>query len=119
MDNGQKDIVLFQTQRAFTVACKRFLCLLEDLKNEHKIHFSKLKGALPDPYESLIDQADYFDNDKYSYLRKKVFDIGGDCNRELQDELNKFRMELIRNESVQQTRSKGQEKQPDWKESKY
>lgn len=93
---NQNEIILFQTQRLFTLMSKRFLCLLQDLQVEHEIHFNKLKDNLPFSYESLINQADYFSPDKYSYLRKKVFDIGGDCNRELQSEIDKYEIILKR-----------------------
>jgi len=105
MDNRHKDIILFQTQRLFTVLCKSFLNILESLQIEHQIHFSKLRDALPPNYQSLITQADYFDKDKFSYLRKLVFDRGGECNRELQGEIDKYRLELIRE------KEKGQDKE--------
>jgi len=114
MENGQKEVILFQSQRAFTVVSKRILCLLEDLRAEHEIHFNKLKDALPYEFESLINQADYFDQTKYSYLRKKVFDITGESKRELEEEINKCKLELIK-----ENRNEIKQKEPAWKESKY
>ena len=54
---------------------KSFLVLIEDLQNDHSLHFAKLKKALPDKYENVIDQANYFDEDKLQYLRKKILDM--------------------------------------------
>lgn len=97
MEKGEKDILIFQAERTFGVLCKRFLSLLEDLQVEHEIHFNKLKYNLPNEYLNLIDQADYFSNQKYSHLRKKVFDAGGDLRRELVDEINKFNIQIKEN----------------------
>ena len=50
---------------------KSFLILLEDLKTDHDIHFCKLRKNLPE-HKALIEQADYFDEKKMQYLRKKI-----------------------------------------------
>ena len=60
---------------------KSFLILIEDLNKDHVINFSKLREALPEEYSSLIDQADYFDQHKLQYLRKKILDMGNETIR--------------------------------------
>ena len=57
---------------------KSFLVLIEDLNKDHLINFHKLKKNLPEKYAPLIDQADYFDQHKLQYLRKKILDMGND-----------------------------------------
>ena len=62
---------------------------MEDLHTEHQIAFSKLKKNLPDEV-ALIDQADYFGQDKLQYLRKKILDMGNETVRESNTNLEKF-----------------------------
>ena len=73
------------TKRLF----KAFLVLLEDLKTEHDINFSKLRRNLQE-HKNLIDQANYLDDQKMQYLRKKVLDIGNENIRTNEDDLEKF-----------------------------
>ena len=73
------------TKRLF----KSFLILLEDLKTEHEIHFCKLRKNLPQ-HKELIEQADYFDDQKMQYLRKKILDTGNENIRTNDDDLEKF-----------------------------
>lgn len=69
---------------------KSFLVVLEDLKNDHEIHFKKLKKSLPLEYHNLVSQADYFDDEKMQYLRKKVLDSGNNSMRDQNEDLQKF-----------------------------
>lgn len=69
---------------------KSFLCILEDLQQDHFQNFNKLKKHLPAKYHDIIDQADYFNNDKMLYLRKKVLDAGNDSLRNQNEDLEKF-----------------------------
>lgn len=68
---------------------KSFLILIEDLHKEHEINFNKLKESLPEN-EDLIVQADYFDDDKLRYLRKKVLDMGNEVIRNNSSDLENF-----------------------------
>jgi len=72
---------------------KTFLILLEDLKTEHEISFCKLHKSLPE-HKALLEQADYFGEDKMQYLRKKVLDMGNDNIRSNDDDLEKFTIEF-------------------------
>ena len=65
------------------------LILIEDLHKEHEINFNKLKESLPEN-EDLIVQADYFDDDKLRYLRKKVLDMGNEVIRNNSIDLENF-----------------------------
>lgn len=69
---------------------KGFLVLLEDLQKEHSIHFSKLEKNLPKEYSSLIEQANYFDEDKMQHLRKKILDIGNETLRAIDSEMEEY-----------------------------
>jgi hypothetical protein len=69
---------------------KSFLILIEDLHKDHEINFKKLKKALPQEFESIIDQADYFDHKKLQYLRKKILDMGNETIRETESNFENF-----------------------------
>ena len=60
---------------------------------EHEISFCKLLRNLPE-HKALIEQADYFGEDKMQYLRKKVLDMGNDNIRNNDDDLEKFTIEF-------------------------
>ena len=68
---------------------KSFLVLIEDLHKEHEINFSKLKDSLPED-QRLIVQADYFDEEKLKYLRKKILDMGNEVIRNNDSEIENF-----------------------------
>lgn len=69
---------------------KSFLVLIEDLHKEHEINFKKLKKSLPEEHHDLLDQADYFDNQKLQYLRKKILDMGNETIRETESNFENF-----------------------------
>ena len=77
-------------QRNTVSLFKGFLIMLEDLQKEHQIHFSKLKRNLPEGCLPVIEQADYFDEDKLQHLRKRTLDIGNETIRSLECELENF-----------------------------
>jgi hypothetical protein len=68
---------------------KNFLVLVEDLHADNEICFAKLKRHLPE-HTALIDQANYFDDRKMQYLRKKILDIGNESIRQSETNLEKF-----------------------------
>ena len=63
--------------------------LIEDLHTENQISFHKLKKHLPE-HSDLLDQANYFDEEKMQYLRKKILDMGNESIRGSQNDLEKF-----------------------------
>jgi len=72
---------------------KSFLVLLEDLHTENQISFHKLKKHLPE-HVDLIDQANYFDQEKMQYLRKKILDLGNESIRSSENDLEKFNVKF-------------------------
>lgn len=69
------------------------MVLIEDLHSENQITFHKLKKHLPE-HSDIIDQANYFDQDKMQYLRKKILDMGNESIRGSNDDLEKFIVEF-------------------------
>ena len=91
--NCLNDLLEFQIQRNVVNLYKQYLIMLEDLEEEHRRTFAKLKINNPE-LESLISQIDYFDQAKMDYLRKKVLDGGNHCVREIKTELEKFNVTI-------------------------
>jgi len=69
---------------------KRFLELLEDLQEEHKIHFRKLRENMPEEFGAVVAQADYFTDSKMKHLRKRVLDCGNDAVRKIDGRLTHY-----------------------------
>lgn len=72
------------------VLFKSFLILIEDLHQDHIINFKKLRDALPKEYHALLNQADYFDQYKLQYLRKKILDMGNESIRDTENTFEDF-----------------------------
>lgn len=81
-------------ERNTTTLFKGFLMMLEDLQKEHEINFSKLRKNLPVEYAAVIEQADYFDDEKVQHLRKRTLDIGNEAIRGMQGGLENFTIDF-------------------------
>ena len=71
---------------------KDFLKIIEDLKEEHEAHFERLRDNIPEEFWPIIDQADYFDERKGKWLRKRVLDLGNESLRRSEEDLDKVVM---------------------------
>ena len=87
------ELLEFQINRNVVNLYKNYLTMLEDLEVERQRVFHKLKRALPSEVE-LLEQAEYLDQAKMDYLRKKVLDSGNHCFREIKTELEKFKVTI-------------------------
>lgn len=65
--------------------------MMEDMHDQHDNNFRKLKQALPEEID-LIDQADYWDDSRMDYLRKKILDKGNDSLREIISQIEQFNL---------------------------
>ena len=88
-----KELLEFQVNRNIINLYKSFLIILEDMQDEHRNNFNKLKNAMPENNE-LISQADYWDESKMEYIRKKVLDQGNSTQREIIGQLEKFNLTI-------------------------
>lgn len=94
MEKGKiKELLEFQINRNIINLYKSFLIALEDMHDQHAANFNKLKTALPEN-KDLIDQADYWDDDRMDFLRKRVLDQGNDAKREILGQLEKFNLTI-------------------------
>jgi ribonucleotide reductase alpha subunit len=87
--NAEK-VLLERNKRNIKILFKSFLVLLEDLHKEHEINFSKLEDNIPEKYKSIVSQANYFDEEKLKYIRKKVLDMGNEMIRDNDNNLEHF-----------------------------
>ena len=86
-----KKLLLFQTNRCIVNFYKNHLSMLESLQKEHT---SMLKKVGSETSSEFAKNIDYFDKDKYNYLRKKTLDLGNDILRELENNLNIFEIRI-------------------------
>ena len=75
-----REFIIFQIHRNIVNLYKRYISLTEDLRDEHSRFIKKLEAHIP-PEE--LKQLDYFSDKKYSYVRKKILDIGNESARDL------------------------------------
>jgi hypothetical protein len=55
--------------------------LIEDLKFEHDQYREKLLQHISIDYHPVINSAEYFDDKKMQWLRKRILDIGNEALR--------------------------------------
>ena len=79
---NERELLEFQVLRTITNLYKGFLGTVEELSQDHKLQFDKLKKAIPE-HEKILVQAEYLDEAQLNYLRKKILDSGNDARREL------------------------------------
>lgn len=92
MEQGKlKELLEFQINRNIINLYKHFLIIIEDVQDQHKNNFEKLKTALPEN-EQLISQADYFDDSRMEFIRKQILDLGNDARREIINQLEQFNL---------------------------
>ena len=65
--------------------------MLEGLQREHAAMLKKVEGETSKDFSKNID---YFDDEKYNYLRKKTLDLGNDILRELENNLEMFEIKV-------------------------
>jgi len=69
--------------------------IIEELKFEHDQYLKKIKTEVPSEYHNVIDNADTFDEEKMSRIRKRVLDIGNETIRSLDNELEDFTVNFV------------------------
>ena len=93
-DPKLKEFLLFQVHRNITSLYKRYLNLIEDIQEEHINMLNKLNKKID---QETLKNIDYFVDNKYNYLRKKILDLGNETSREIIKNFDLLNIE-IRNE---------------------
>ena len=94
MDNNEdklKSFVYFQIQRNIITLYKKYINLIEDLQEDHINMLNKLNSKID---LQTLKNVDYFDENKYNYIRKKILDIGNEVIREIEKNLEKLNFTL-------------------------
>ena len=79
-----KELLAFQINRGIINLYKKYFLIIQDLKQEHEVLLEKVAQETSPDFPKKID---YFTEDKYNYIRKKILDAGNDSIRELEKTL--------------------------------
>ena len=79
-DEKLKEYIKFQYNRNITSLYKKYFEMIDDLKHEHE---AMLKKVSEKTSEDFVKNIDYFNDDKYNYIRKKILDAGNDAIRNI------------------------------------
>ena len=79
-----KELLIFQINRGIVNLYKKYFLIIQDLKQEHEVLLEKVAQETSPEFPQKID---YFTEDKYNYIRKKILDAGNDSIRELEKTL--------------------------------
>ncbi len=82
-----KEILTFQVHRNVVNLYKRYLNLVEDLQEDHVSMLNKLNKKID---LETLKNVDYFDENRYNYIRKKILDLGNETIREINKSLDFF-----------------------------
>ena len=82
--NQLKELLIFQINRGIINLYKKYFLIIQDLKQEHEALLEKVAQETSPDFPKKID---YFSEDKYNYIRKKILDAGNDSIRELEKTL--------------------------------
>jgi hypothetical protein len=86
-----KSFVHFQIQRNVIALYKKYINLIEDMQEDHINMLNKLNSKVD---LQTLKNVDYFDENKYNYIRKKILDSGNETIREIERNLEKLNFTL-------------------------
>ena len=90
-----KESLSKKSNKSIAFLFKQYLMLIEDLKFEHDSYLRKIKSEIPAEYHNIIDNANNFDDEKLSRIRKRVLDIGNETIRSLDSEMDDFSINFV------------------------
>jgi len=86
-----KEYLQFQLNRNIINVYKKLFEIIDDLKQDHVSMMKKLSEASS---PELVNNVDYFNADRYNYIRKKILDAGNDAIRNLDTNLKSVKITL-------------------------
>ena len=90
-DEKLKEYIKFQYNRNITSLYKKYFEMIDDLKHEHE---GMLKKVSEKSSEDFVKNIDYFNDDKYNYIRKKILDAGNDAIRNIDTSFKSINISL-------------------------
>lgn len=90
-DEKLKEYLKFQYSRNIISLYKKYFELIDDLKQDHDL---LLKKVAENSSEDFVKNIDYFNNDKYNYIRKKILDAGNDAIRNIDTSFKSINISL-------------------------
>jgi hypothetical protein len=79
MQKPENNLITIQTHKEITRLYKTFLELVEDIRNDHATMIKKIEEKCG---QEIID-LDYFTQEKYEQIRKRVLDSGNETARQM------------------------------------
>jgi len=86
-----KEYLKFQIDRGIISLYKKYFEMVEDLYRDHLTLIEKVKNNTSEDFAKNID---YFDANKYNYIRKKILDSGNDAIRNIDSSLKSIKISL-------------------------
>ena len=84
-ESGIKSVICFQVHRNIVNLYKKYFEITEDLLLEHRLFVSKVQAKLQSSELDIgLKDLDYFTDEKFNQIRKKILDAGNDATRELE-----------------------------------
>ena len=90
-----KETLSKKSNKSISFLFKQYLMLIEDLKFEHDQFLKKIKSNIPSEYHNIIDNAETFDDEKMTRIRKRVLDIGNETIRAFDNDINDFTVNFV------------------------
>jgi hypothetical protein len=84
-----------KTSKSISFLFKQYLMLIEDLKFEHDQYVKKIKQEIPSEFHNVIDNADSFNEEKMSRIRKRVLDLGNETIRSMDSDISDFSVNFV------------------------
>ena len=95
-----KDVISFQVHRNIINLYKKYFEITEDLLREHKVFIDRLKKVSLDDISESVDDLDYFSEERFNQVRKKILDAGNDAVREIDKTLEFVTVNLKEDKDV-------------------
>ena len=86
-----KDYLKFQLNRNVISLYKKYFEMVDDLRQEHKLMLQKIEKVSS---KEFVENIDYFNEDKYNYIRKKILDNGNDAIRNIESSFKSITITL-------------------------
>jgi hypothetical protein len=90
-DEKLKEYIKFQISRSVISLYKKYFEMVDDLQKDHSRLMEKVKMKTS---EEFVKNVDYFDDNKYNYIRKKILDSGNDAIRTIDSSFKSININL-------------------------